>query len=186
MWHDKQVLSRCFRSSYCPDDWPGPLLTQCPPIHQPCCHSTRSVDIIAPDAEASRIYIYIFAAQVQNLYLEVLHCFLTCQIKMSFLTNVDQVLPRGVSGSWHAGVFFFSNQRCLSPLCSTGPPPPLLPGVMPGVALPPSAFALHSLTTGVKQDTTSTQLNSTLTNSHIPLVATTCESINITITTDSS
>lgn len=84
------------------------------------------------------------------------------------------VLPPGVSGLQHAGL-----------------PPLTLPGVVPGVSLPPSDFVLPPLTTNaVTQDTTfpssTVQMNSSMAKSLIPSSVTTCESINITMTADSS
>ncbi|XP_041806545.1 Golgi reassembly-stacking protein 2-like isoform X2 [Chelmon rostratus] len=74
-----------------------------------------------------------------------------------------------------------------------GPPPVTLPGVVPGVTLPPSNFVYPPLTVNaapaVTQDITfppcTTQMNSTLTKNPIPSSVTTCDSINITVTVDS-
>lgn len=78
-------------------------------------------------------------------------------------------------------------------LCSTGLPPLTLPGVIPGVTLPPPDFVLPPVAASafptVAQDTTfpsPTQQNSTLTKSPVPSSGTTCESINISMTADSS
>ncbi|XP_070832816.1 Golgi reassembly-stacking protein 2-like [Chaetodon trifascialis] len=93
------------------------------------------------------------------------------------LPDVGQVLPPGVGGLQRAG-----------------PPPVTLPGALSGVTLPPSnlvyppftAHAAHAVT----QDTTfppcSIQMNRTLTKTPIPSSVTTCESVNITMTADSS
>ncbi|XP_030283951.1 Golgi reassembly-stacking protein 2-like [Sparus aurata] len=86
------------------------------------------------------------------------------------------VLSPGVGGLQHPGL-----------------PPLTLPGVIPGVTLPPPDFVLPPVAASafptVAQDTTfpsPTQQNSTLTKSPVPSSGTTCESINISMTADSS
>nr|XP_046260022.1 Golgi reassembly-stacking protein 2-like isoform X2 [Scatophagus argus] len=89
------------------------------------------------------------------------------------LPEVGQVLPPGVGGLQHAGL-----------------PPLTLPGVVPGVTLPPSDFVLPPLTANavptVAFPPSTIQVNSTPTKSSIPSSVIACESINIPITTDSS
>ncbi|KAM9347332.1 Golgi reassembly-stacking protein 2 [Symphorus nematophorus] len=93
------------------------------------------------------------------------------------LPDMGRVLPPGVGGLQPAGL-----------------PPLTLPGAFPAVTLPPSDFVLPPVTgnaaPAVTQNTTfpssTIQMNSTLTNSTIPSSVTTCESINITMTADSS
>ncbi|XP_051259411.1 Golgi reassembly-stacking protein 2 isoform X1 [Dicentrarchus labrax] len=94
------------------------------------------------------------------------------------LPDVGHVLPSGVGGLQHAGL-----------------PPLTLPGVVPGVTLPPSDFVLPPVSANaapvVRQDaaflSSTIQMNSILTKSPIPSSpVTACESINITMTADSS
>ncbi|XP_070693763.1 Golgi reassembly-stacking protein 2-like [Pempheris klunzingeri] len=93
------------------------------------------------------------------------------------LPDVGQVLPPGVGGLQHTGL-----------------PPLTLPGVVPGVTLAPSDFILPPIAANeaaaVTQEATSPsstiQMNSSLTNAPVPPSAATCESINITMTADSS
>ncbi|XP_027146800.1 Golgi reassembly-stacking protein 2 [Larimichthys crocea] len=89
------------------------------------------------------------------------------------MPDVGQVLPPGVGGFHHAGL-----------------PPLSLPGVVPGATLPPSDCVLPPVAANAGQGTTfpysTIQMNSTLTKSTIPSSVTTCESINITMTADSS
>uniref|UniRef100_UPI0037E81ABD Golgi reassembly-stacking protein 2-like n=1 Tax=Semicossyphus pulcher TaxID=241346 RepID=UPI0037E81ABD len=74
-----------------------------------------------------------------------------------------------------------------------GLPPLSLPGGVPDVTMPPSDFTLPPVTANaaaVTQDNTippsSIQMNSSLLKTPIPSSVTTCESINITMTADSS
>ncbi|XP_020507126.1 Golgi reassembly-stacking protein 2 isoform X2 [Labrus bergylta] len=92
------------------------------------------------------------------------------------LPDVGHVLTSGGSGLQHAGL-----------------PPFALPGGFPGIALPPSDFIHPPITSNaapaVTQDTTSPStliMNNLLTKTPIPSSVTTCESINITMTADSS
>ncbi|XP_042350743.1 Golgi reassembly-stacking protein 2-like isoform X2 [Plectropomus leopardus] len=93
------------------------------------------------------------------------------------LPNLNITLPPAAGGSQHAGL-----------------PPLTLPAVVPGVMLPPSDFGLPPITANsppaVTMDTTysssNIQMNSSLTRNPIPSPVATSESINITITADSS
>ncbi|XP_059199671.1 Golgi reassembly-stacking protein 2-like [Centropristis striata] len=93
------------------------------------------------------------------------------------LPDVGHILPPGVGGLQHAGL-----------------PPLTLPGVVPAVTLPPSDFVLPPITSNAAPAVTlestypssTIQMNSSLTKTPIPSTAATSESINITITADSS
>ncbi|CAK6954158.1 Golgi reassembly-stacking protein 2-like [Scomber scombrus] len=93
------------------------------------------------------------------------------------LPDVGLVLPPGVGG-----------------LQQSGFPPLQMPGVAPGVTLPPSGFVLPSVTANAAPVVTQTtmspyssiQMNSSLTKTIVSLPVTTSESINITMSADSS
>ncbi|XP_054471993.1 Golgi reassembly-stacking protein 2-like [Anoplopoma fimbria] len=95
------------------------------------------------------------------------------------LPDMGHVLPPGVGGYQHAGL-----------------PPLSLPGVVPGVTLPPSHFVLPPTTanaspaitmhTSATYPSSTIQINSSLTRTPIPSSVATSESINITMTADSS
>ncbi|XP_040004151.1 Golgi reassembly-stacking protein 2-like [Xiphias gladius] len=95
------------------------------------------------------------------------------------LPDMSQVLPPGV-GLQHLG--------------PTHLPPLNLPSVVPGVTLPPSDFVFPPITANAapafKQDTTSPssaiQMNRLLTKTPIPSSVTTSESVNITMSVESS
>eukprot|EP00064_Thunnus_orientalis_P009070 superscaffoldBa00001129_g9093 len=87
-----------------------------------------------------------------------------------------------------------SNPPAVLNSLQTGLPPLQLPSVAPCVTLPPSGFVLPPITTNAPpagtQDTTSPfstiQMNSSLTKTVMSLPVTTSESINITMSADSS
>ncbi|XP_037645717.1 Golgi reassembly-stacking protein 2-like [Sebastes umbrosus] len=93
------------------------------------------------------------------------------------LPDVGHVLQPGVGGLQHTGL-----------------PPLTLPGVVPGVTLPPPDFVLPPITANaspaVTLDTTypssTIQTNSSLTRTSIPSPVATSETLNIRMTTDSS
>ncbi|XP_074550205.1 Golgi reassembly-stacking protein 2-like [Halichoeres trimaculatus] len=89
------------------------------------------------------------------------------------LPDVGQVLPPGVGGSQHAGH-----------------PPLAMHSGVPGVTLPPSDFILPPILANAAPAVTSlsskTQTNNSLTDTPAAPPVTTCESINITMTADSS
>ncbi|XP_045909522.1 Golgi reassembly-stacking protein 2-like isoform X2 [Micropterus dolomieu] len=66
-----------------------------------------------------------------------------------------------------------------------GLPPLTLPAVVPGVTVPPSDFILPPITANTASSS-HIQLNSSLTKTPVPSAVTACESINITMTADSS
>ncbi|XP_044072678.1 Golgi reassembly-stacking protein 2-like isoform X1 [Siniperca chuatsi] len=84
------------------------------------------------------------------------------------LPNLNITFPPGVDRLHHAVVAPFT-----------------LPGVVPGVTLPPSDFILPQITANTAPSS-HIQLNSSLTKTPITSSVTTCESINITMTADSS
>ncbi|XP_068560468.1 Golgi reassembly-stacking protein 2-like [Cebidichthys violaceus] len=92
--------------------------------------------------------------------------------------DVGHVLPPGVGGLQRAGL-----------------PPLSMPAVVPGVTLPPSDFVLPSITahaspvtlhTSTTYPSSTIQMNSSLTRISIPTAVAPSESINITMTADSS
>lgn len=93
------------------------------------------------------------------------------------LPDMGHVLSPGVGGLQHAGL-----------------PPLNLPGVVPGVTLHPSDFVLPPITANAAPATTldttypssTIQMNSSLSRTPIPSSVATSESINISITADSS
>ncbi|XP_045909521.1 Golgi reassembly-stacking protein 2-like isoform X1 [Micropterus dolomieu] len=84
------------------------------------------------------------------------------------LHNLNITLPPGVGRLHHAGL-----------------PPLTLPAVVPGVTVPPSDFILPPITANTASSS-HIQLNSSLTKTPVPSAVTACESINITMTADSS